>query len=81
MQAQLDTTGAAILKTAMEQMGVTIHLQKSTTAVRGDDRVTGLAFKDGSSLDCDMVVIAAGIRPNAEIARARWHNGRAGHRR
>ena len=25
-------------------------------------------FKDGSSLDCDMVVVAAGIRPNAEIA-------------
>jgi nitrite reductase [NAD(P)H] large subunit len=26
-----------------------------------------LAFKDGTTLDCDMVVIAAGIKPNAEI--------------
>ena len=31
------------------------------------ERVTGLAFKDGTTLDCDMVVISAGIRPNAEI--------------
>src|SRR5690606_21283220 len=42
---------------------------KSTTEVLGDDRVTGLRFADGTMLDCDMVVIAAGIRPNVEIAR------------
>jgi len=68
MPAQLDRTGAAILRTMMEKMGVRIHLHKSTTAVLGEDRVTGLAFKDGETLDCDMVVVSAGIRPNAEIA-------------
>ena len=30
---------------------------------------TGVAFQDGSTLDCDMVVLAAGIRPNVELAR------------
>ena len=30
--------------------------------------VTGLRFADGSTLDCEMVVIAAGIRPNVELA-------------
>jgi nitrite reductase (NADH) large subunit len=68
MEAQLDSDGGAILRTAMEKLGVTIHLNKSTTEVLGEDCVTGLVFKDGSSLDCDMVVVAAGIRPNAEIA-------------
>ncbi len=29
--------------------------------------MTGLAFKDGSTIDCDMVVVAAGVRPNSEI--------------
>ena len=29
---------------------------------------TGVAFRDGSTLDCDMVVVAAGIRPNVELA-------------
>ena len=70
MEAQLDTAGAAILKSAMEKMGVTIHLQKATTAILGGETVTGLAFKDGSTLDCDMVVISAGIKPNAEIGRS-----------
>ena len=33
----------------------------------GEDQVEGLAFKDGSTLECDLLVVAAGIRPNAEI--------------
>ncbi len=68
MDAQLDTTGGAILRSTMEKMGVHIHLEKATTEILGGDGpVTGLSFKDGSTLDCDMVVISAGIRPNAEI--------------
>ena len=67
MNMQLDAPAGAILKSSMEKLGVTVHLEKSTAAVLGDDCVTGLAFKDGSTLACDMLVIAAGIRPNAEI--------------
>ncbi len=69
MEAQLDRTGGAILRTAMEAMGVRIHLETSTSAILGEDRVTGLAFKDGATLDCDMVVVSAGIRANVEIGR------------
>jgi nitrite reductase (NADH) large subunit len=68
MEAQLDVTGAAILRTTMENMGVRIHTQKATVEITGGDGpVTGLAFKDGTTLECDMVVISAGIKPNAEI--------------
>ncbi|MGH9802417.1 MAG: (2Fe-2S)-binding protein, partial [Blastocatellia bacterium] len=45
------------------------HLEKATTAILGNGHVTGLKFKDGSELDCEMVVISAGIRPNAQLAR------------
>jgi nitrite reductase (NADH) large subunit len=67
MEVQLDDQGAKILKTAMEKMGVKIHLEKSTAEILGESKVTGLLFKDGSSIECDMLVIAAGIRPNAEL--------------
>jgi nitrite reductase (NADH) large subunit len=67
MEQQLDSPGGAILKTVIEKMGIQIHLEKSTTAVLGDDRVIGLAFKDGTTLDCDLLVISAGIKPNAEL--------------
>ena len=67
MNAQLDATGGAILRATLERMGVTMHLEKSTVEILGGDGVTGLLFKDGSTLDCDMVVISAGIKPNSEI--------------
>ncbi len=67
MDMQLDAPAGAILESSMAKLGVNIHLEKATTEILGDDCVTGLAFKDGSTLDCDMLVIAAGIRPNAEI--------------
>ena len=68
MNQQLDTPGASILRTIMAEMGVQVHLTKNTTSILGADRVTGLLFKDGSTLECDMVVVSAGIKPNFEIA-------------
>ena len=38
--------------------------------VRADGRITHLEFKDGSTLDTDMVVVSAGIRPITDIATA-----------
>ena len=69
MDVQLDQQASGVLKGTLEKMGVRFHLEKSTTQVLGDERVTGVAFKDGSTLDCDLVVISAGIRPNVELAR------------
>src|SRR5688572_20287495 len=69
MDVQLDPAGGAMLRRTLEGMGVHVHLEKATTAVLGNDRVTGLAFKDGTTLDCDMVVISAGIRPNVGVAK------------
>ena len=69
MNAQLDQPAGAMLRTSMEAMGVVVHCGRSTDAVLGDDRVRGLRFKDGGSLEADMVLVSAGIRPNAELAR------------
>ena len=69
MNQQLDAPAGAMLKATMEKMGVYVHLNKSSQTVLGDERVEGIFFKDGSTLDCDMIVISAGIKPNAEIGR------------
>lgn len=69
MDAQIDHGGGRILQRQLEQMGLHVWPRKATSAVLGDGPVTGLMFRDGSTLECDMVVIAAGIRPNVEIAR------------
>jgi len=72
MDNQLDATAGRMLKKSMEAMGLHVHLEKSTVGILDDggDGVSGLLFKDGSTLPCDMVVISCGISPNVELARA-----------
>jgi len=69
MNQQLDGPASAMLRASMEAMGVQVHLGKSTKEILGEERVTGLKFADDSTLDCDMVVISAGISPNVDLAR------------
>jgi nitrite reductase (NADH) large subunit len=68
MPAQLDPAAGAILNSSMEKLGVKVLLKKNTKAILGPDRVLGLRFVDESTLECDMVVISAGIKANWEIA-------------
>jgi nitrite reductase (NADH) large subunit len=68
MPAQLDPAAGAILTSSMEKLGVKVLLEKNTKAILGPDRVMGLRFVDDSTLECDMVVVSAGIKANWEIA-------------
>ncbi len=69
MHAQLDEESGQMLKRTMEAMGVSVVLNGRTKRVRHDDgKITGLEFQDETSVEADMVVISAGIRPITEIA-------------
>ena len=69
MERQLDPTGGSYLKSKMECLGVRVLLERSTSAILGNGKVEGVRFKDGSAIDADIVVIAAGIRPNVELGK------------
>ncbi|BCM89204.1 nitrite reductase [NAD(P)H] [Abditibacteriota bacterium] len=69
MSAQLDQSSGDMLRHQMEMMGINVHLNKATTAILGDECAQGLAFRDGTELRADMVVLACGIVPNIELAR------------
>src|SRR5579864_2942929 len=69
MERQLDFTGGGYLKSKMECLDVKVLLSRNTAAILGETKAEGLQFKDGSQIPADFVVIAAGIRPNAELAR------------
>ncbi|WP_099021382.1 nitrite reductase large subunit NirB [Mycolicibacterium palauense] len=71
MNAQLDDLAGNILRNSVEALGIGVHTEKRTTEVLVDDptgRLAGIVFSDGERLDCDMLVIAAGIRPNVGLA-------------
>ncbi len=70
MNMQLDAIAGNMLRIALEKQGMKFRLSTLTTAILGKERVTGLLFADGSMLDCDLLVMAVGIRPNKALAEA-----------
>ncbi len=68
MPRQLDEAGAEMLKSKIEALGVKIHLAKSTKEIAGEGEIEKMVFDDGTSLDTDMLIISAGIRPRDELA-------------
>jgi nitrite reductase (NADH) large subunit len=68
MNMQLDKTAGDLLRISLEKQGMKFRLSTLTIAVLGKERVTGLLFADGSSLECDLLVMAVGIRPNKALA-------------
>lgn len=71
MERQLDAPAAALLAPAIEALGVEVRLEHATREIltHGDGRAAGLRFADGTTLDCDLVVVAVGIRPQVSLAR------------
>jgi nitrite reductase (NADH) large subunit len=70
MERQLDARAAAMLKHEVEGRGIAVHLNAQTTAIRGRGRVEAVTLEDGRNLAADLVVVAAGIRPSVDLARA-----------
>ncbi|HEX8480134.1 MAG TPA: FAD-dependent oxidoreductase, partial [Telluria sp.] len=71
MAVQVDDGGARTLRAKIEELGVTAHVSKSTTAiVDGETATHRLVFADGTFLETDMIVFSAGIRPRDELAKA-----------
>jgi nitrite reductase (NADH) large subunit len=68
MPRQLDEVGGEMLKKLIEDLGIQVHLNKSTKEISGDGKITGLSFADGSELKADLLVISAGIKPRDEVA-------------
>jgi len=70
LNQQLDGAASLLLKAALEGRGLRILLGAQTAAILGADKVQGIRFADGAELAADLVVMAAGVRPNVALARA-----------
>ncbi len=69
LMRQLDHEGAQILQRWIEKLGTTVLTKAETEEILGEETVTGVRLKDGRIIDCDMVVVSAGARPNLELAK------------
>ena len=70
MERQLDDVAGKLLQKSLEDRGLKFLIGAQTQALLGNDsgRVRAVQFKDGSEIPADLVVMAAGIRPNTALA-------------
>ena len=69
MDVQLDAAGGAVLRRAVEALGVGVHLGSFASRVLGSRSVQGVGLADGREVEGDLVVLACGVRPNVALAR------------
>lgn len=69
MERQLDTDAALLLRRLVEEKGIEIVLGANTSCISGDGRVERVELSDGRVIEADAVIFAAGIRPNASLAK------------
>ncbi|HXW27198.1 MAG TPA: FAD-dependent oxidoreductase [Xanthobacteraceae bacterium] len=70
MERQLDERAAALLKRAVEAKGIAVLTGAETVRVVGTDRAEAIELRDGRTLAADLVVVAVGVAPKVELARA-----------
>ena len=69
MERQLDTPAGHLLQRAIEQRGITVLTKANTKAILGEKKVEAVVLEDGTRLVADLVIMAVGIKPNAQLAK------------
>jgi nitrite reductase (NADH) large subunit len=73
MAVQVDEGGGALLARLVTGLGVTPHCGSATVRVVTDadtGRAAGVELADGTQINAEIVVFAAGVRPRDQLARA-----------
>ena len=69
LSRQIDEYCSELVDAHFARIGMQVLYRAEAESLTGEDRVDGVALKDGRVLRCDMFLAAVGIRPNVEIAR------------
>jgi nitrite reductase (NADH) large subunit len=69
LSRQIDKRCSELVHAYFARIGMHVLYKSETESLTGEDRVTGVALKDGRTLPCDMFLAAVGIKPNVDLAR------------
>ena len=70
MNAQLDELGGEMLERQIESHGIFVRTGRTIEEVVGNPDIEGVRLDDGKTLAADMLVLACGVRPRIDVARA-----------
>ncbi len=70
LNRQMDRQAATLLRNELEQRGIKFKMPARTKALLAneDNHIEGVEFEDGSTLECDLFILAIGVRPNMKLA-------------
>jgi len=68
MERQLDASAAYLLQKELEGRGIRVQCNAHSQAILGKGRVEAVLTEDGALHPADLVVMAAGIRPETRLA-------------
>lgn len=68
MNRQLDAVAAGWLREALEERGICIHAPAQIAQIEGQQRLESVRLTSGERLPARLLVLAAGITPNDELA-------------
>jgi nitrite reductase (NADH) large subunit len=69
MERQLDPPAGYMLQRELETRGLKIITKAQTKAILGERKVEGVELADGRVIPANLIIMAAGIRPNAWLAK------------
>jgi nitrite reductase (NADH) large subunit len=70
MNAQLDEIGGEMLERQIERSGIFVRTGRTVEAVYAEEAVKGVYLDDGTTRPADIVVLACGVRPRIDLAKA-----------
>ncbi|MFZ4858430.1 MAG: FAD-dependent oxidoreductase [Desulfuromonadaceae bacterium] len=66
---QLPLRAGSLLQQRLETQGMTVFCGETVKELVGDESVQGVLLESGQLLPADLVIVAAGVRPNSYLAR------------
>lgn len=78
LPAVLDREGGEVLAAALAEKGWKFFFGRRVTAIKGAEKVCGVALDDGTVLPADLVITAAGMVPRVALAKEAGLNVQSG---
>ncbi len=69
LSQMLDSGAANFIRRKIEQKGIQVMTGLAAVEFLGGKEVSGLVLDDGKKLECELVIVGKGVRPNLELVK------------
>lgn len=67
--ATFDRKASNIIQPRLEEADCKVITKNTVSMIKGREKVNGVTLEEGEELDCNIVILAIGVKPNVEIVK------------